>query len=182
MEGSKKVVMVLIDKDNPGRFLFVTSRGEHEEDNGMDQVPWIVTGGATNKVTVNENDKTHVRMGKRKTEDEPMALSVEDESIKMKPVQTINHGGPVKSAKRNDSLGKAKDENIIDLTVDGTVDQHKKRCTRRESIPWTAVEINAVRTGVNLFGEGKWISIKKHYNEELKRRTNVDIKDCYRRL
>jgi hypothetical protein len=144
--------------------------------------------GSTKKVTVKTNDKTNVQMGKRKVDHESMALSGEDESIKMKQVQSIIGSGPVKTVllhsapNQNDYLGQVKDENVIDLTVDGPEDQHKKRCTRREPKPWTAVERNAVRMGVHLFGEGKWISIKKHYSEELKRRTNIDIKDCYRRL
>lgn len=57
-----------------------------------------------------------------------------------------------------------------------TTKGHRKR--RR----FTEEEKTAIKLGVRKFGFGKWSNIKDYYGEELRSRTSVDIKDCYRNM
>ena len=47
---------------------------------------------------------------------------------------------------------------------------------------FTEEEKGAIKLGVQRFGFGKWAQIKEYYAEELKDRTSVNIKDCYRTM
>lgn len=47
---------------------------------------------------------------------------------------------------------------------------------------WTAIEKEAVKSGVETLGVGNWSRIKSMYGQILKNRTSVNIKDCYRTM
>jgi len=47
---------------------------------------------------------------------------------------------------------------------------------------FTEVEDAAIRLGVERFGVGKWVEIKKYYSTELIDRKNTNIKDRWRTL
>ena len=51
---------------------------------------------------------------------------------------------------------------------------------KRKRMRFSDVEKDCIREGVRLFGFGKWSQIKSEYGMELRNRTNVDIKVCYR--
>jgi len=62
--------------------------------------------------------------------------------------------------------------------------------THREHLPTGAIkrkkfteeEKSAIKLGVERFGFGKWAKIKEYYSDELRDRTSVNIKDCYRTM
>jgi hypothetical protein len=47
---------------------------------------------------------------------------------------------------------------------------------------WTSEERDAVKAGVEKYGLGKWIKVKKEYAATLRNRTAVQLKDCYRTM
>lgn len=50
---------------------------------------------------------------------------------------------------------------------------------------WTQIEIDAVKEGALIFGPeiwNRWKCIKNKFAEELKGRSNVQVKDCFRTL
>ena len=47
---------------------------------------------------------------------------------------------------------------------------------------FTEEEKKAIKDGVNIFGVGKWADIKALYAVQLRHRTSVQIKDCYRTM
>lgn len=51
---------------------------------------------------------------------------------------------------------------------------------KRKRVMWSVEEKNAVRRGVNKFGEGNWKNVKLEYPDILAHRSNVQIKDCWR--
>lgn len=58
-------------------------------------------------------------------------------------------------------------------------DQNKPVQRRRR---WTEEEKTAVRMGVEEYGVGKWVQIKRQYDHVLANRTPVQIKDCWRTM
>ena len=49
-------------------------------------------------------------------------------------------------------------------------------------LAWTTEEKTAVKQGILKYGVGKWGQIKSEYAEILRRRTAVNIKDCFRTM
>ena len=47
---------------------------------------------------------------------------------------------------------------------------------------FTEEEKGAIKLGVQRFGFGRWAQIKEYYADELRDRTSVNIKDCYRTM
>lgn len=60
---------------------------------------------------------------------------------------------------------------------------HKSKA-RLDSKQWTDRETECLRQGIALFGtqKYKWTLIKKHFGDELRARSNVDLKDRWRNL
>lgn len=55
-----------------------------------------------------------------------------------------------------------------------------KKAKKAKKGKWTLEETQCLEQGVALFGEGQWLKIKRHFPEQLKNRSNVDIKDRWR--
>jgi len=55
---------------------------------------------------------------------------------------------------------------------------------RLDSKQWTEEETTCLRSGMELFSEHKykWTMIKRHFGEQLKERSNVDLKDRWRNM
>lgn len=48
--------------------------------------------------------------------------------------------------------------------------------------PWTDEEMNALASGLEKFGVGKWVQIKNEYGHILRNRNSVQVKDKYRNM
>lgn len=53
--------------------------------------------------------------------------------------------------------------------------------TRRKAVKWTDAELTALNKGVEVYGAGAWMQIKRHFSA-LEQRTAIGIKDKYRSL
>jgi hypothetical protein len=165
MEEQKRVVMILIDEDDPDHFVFLSSKDD------------------VTRMNPSARDKPVSCPGIRHpNKDCGIMLDPQPTNNPMKPRNIVFTNGGVSVTETMESIG---DDNATHSTEDrGTNQPRRKRkwTARRQPKAWTAVEKNAVAMGVRMFGVGNWIEIKSHYSEELRERTNVDIKDCYRRL
>lgn len=64
------------------------------------------------------------------------------------------------------------------------VKRHSKKCKKanKKSNRWTEEETRCLTEGVDLYGVGQWLKIKKHFHVQLQLRSNVDLKDRYRNV
>jgi hypothetical protein len=89
---------------------------------------------------------------------------------------------PRRPARRNiqisDDESECKESREQKTDVQTKTPKPRKIIKRRK---WTEEEDDAVRRGFLKFGK-QWQIIKKTYAKQLRRRTNVNIKDCYRRM
>lgn len=75
-------------------------------------------------------------------------------------------------------LSLTKTKNIRPRSSTSTAYTPASRKRRR----FTEEEKEAIRTGVEQIGVGKWAEIKKRFRSELRQRTSVQIKDCFRTM
>ena len=59
--------------------------------------------------------------------------------------------------------------------------QGKKRKGRKR-LKYTKEEDDAIKRGIETIGPGRWADIKVRYENELRRRSNVQIKDRWREI
>lgn len=96
-------------------------------------------------------------------------------------------------AKAGTTLSEVPDRPVI-RTAPASAEKKPKPATQmlthRHHLPSGAIkrkkftdeEKSAIKLGVERFGFGKWAKIKEYYSDELRDRTSVNIKDCYRTM
>lgn len=93
-------------------------------------------------------------------------------SVTAQPRLKDRIGAPIESSDSEVSFDMSDNSSDDNMTLASTM-------TKRKRVPWSSEEYRAVYSGVKRFGEGKWREIQLHY-PELRRRTNVAVKDAYR--
>jgi len=53
---------------------------------------------------------------------------------------------------------------------------------RKKRVEFTDIEKSCIQSGVQLYGEGQWVTIKYSFLEHLRNRSECDIKDCWRNM
>ena len=68
----------------------------------------------------------------------------------------------------------------VPLQKTSVAKHNKRKAPKAKKERWTPEETALLKEGVELFGVGQWLKIKKHFGQHLQNRSNVDLKDRWR--
>lgn len=139
------------------------------------------TDDEENNVSIKEpsdmdGEKPHLRTEgpNKEVVHRPTLEIVEEEDEDMAQEESLEQTQSKRPAKRQRTPLNA------DVPPDPGIFDEKGRVLRR--LPWTDIEKECVQEGVEKFGVGHWVLIKKEYAQVLRNRTTVQIKDCWRTI
>ena len=105
--------------------------------------------------------------------------SEEHELANISPIRRDNP--PNSSARHNHSNSSRIEQPVRKNPASGLL---AKRASRAQfKVPWTEDEVETLKSGIELYGVGRWIDILNYGSRRFNpKRTSVDLKDKYRVL
>ena len=132
--------------------------------------------------SMSENNKVNKSKSK-KTPKKPEVKSQDEEEEEENKSKTVN-----KSKKKTQTIKKDTSFSSFSDVSDESDNESKVKVKMNESsaqgkrVKWTENETIYLVVGVELYGKGNWAKISKRFNDKLKNRTTVHLKDKYRNL